>query len=243
MKKCYFKYSILFIVLMLVGVLYSFFSRTLFPQNKSTNDKFVNTYTNKNTLDEFSGENKRYSISVELGQSEVVLFLENKDNSWQGHLEYTQKDNDNEEVIPIWIENNDLVISASIEKRVSMDKILLFKNFDVGKFIIQESFRDEFDMPTEEVVGKYPVEDIKEYATQFYEEIISCLSNFRYQDEYFEAVSSLDSVEYRKVGYTLTRSNNRIYFAFNGGKNKKWKPEVISAEKVSLIIIEDSYGS
>ena len=129
------------------------------------------------------------------------------------------------EKIPISIEDQELIIHTEEPKKISLSKILLYKNFDFDQYYIKQVHKTSMDFPTERIRGDYPVNIIKPYMKTLYDELFSNLNSFDRKEDYFSAVEKLESVmcenalkqqyvEGLPVGHSL-------FFSFNGNSSIK----------------------
>jgi len=212
-------------------------------QNKEVNQNFYNIYTSKTTLDEFCGNHKDYMINIDIEKTTVQLVLKKDDiGQWSGGLKlYDELKGESQklvEEIPIVIINNEIVIQSTEEKKVPVT-IWFFNHFDIEKCKIKESASDVIGIPlTEEMIGDYPIKDIKSYMEMFYNEIISNLNLFDRKDDYFSAISELDSFVFNRQ-----RSKNPCYklsFGFTGNEEVKWDLAFGKMGSVSMVFSERS---
>ena len=55
------------------------------------------------------------------------------------------------EKIPISIEDQELIIHTEEPKKISLSKILLYKNFDFDQYYIKQVHKTSMDFPTERI--------------------------------------------------------------------------------------------
>jgi len=228
------KFQVIFLIIILSLILCA--CKT---QDEEVNQHFYDKYANTENLDAFSGTQSHYAMKIVFEKTEVRLYLDrNESNIWSGYLSLREED-DEIESIPIYVDKDELVIQTFPEKRVSMD-VLFFRQFRAESCVIEESTPDILLAPPglEEVIGTYSEEEMKEYMEMLYDDVISNLTSFEKEEEYFQAIDELNGFNFIRNTGDPTKPGCNLHFGFSGGEC--WPSGIDGLGDVSLIFSEGS---
>ena len=208
-------------------------------QRTALTDSLKETYNNETDFYQYCNYADSYMLKLKMRDCYVQVVLEKENEAWSGSLSLYESERLIES-IPISIVGDEIVIHSDDEKSIALDSLLLY-NIDAKNGKIRKVDPSVWGLANiSEIEIDFDPQTIADYMMSFYDNFISELTTFEYNDLYFDAINNLQSGLYREQHMQNQHSYHSLSIGFEGNEAYSWNPGYGSFGDVCMILTETS---